>query len=150
MYSVRSHLLPRPVSRNLPLRRPLLEPRIRTRSIRSGALLARRRIGRAGLAQGHRDLARQLDGEDRTGPELGVALDRAAVALDELMHDREAEPRALADILGGEERVPDARQDVGRDALPVVADLDGDGVGVARGVDRDRRVVLAREGLGGV
>ena len=40
------------------------------------------------------------------------------------MHDRQAEARAFADVLGGEERIEDARQHVGRDARAVVGDLD--------------------------
>ena len=86
------------------------------------------------LRSADRDLARQLDRERGALAELGLDLDRAAVALDELVHDRQAEAGALADVLGGEERIPDPRQDLGRDARAVVADLDLDAV-------RRRRVV---------
>ena len=86
-----------------------------------------------------------VDGERRAGADGGLALDGAAVALDELVDDRQAQSRALADVLGGEERIPDPRQDVGRDALAVVPDLDLDGAGLARGLDRDRGVGAARQ-----
>src|SRR3989304_2302283 len=49
-----------------------------------------------------------------------------AVALDDLVADREPEPGALADLLGGEERVEDLGQDLRRDAVPVVGHLHRD------------------------
>jgi hypothetical protein len=107
------------------------------------ALLAQLAVGLPGLPQRDGDLARQLDRERRPDADLGVALDRAAVALDELVHDRQAQAGAFADVLGREERVPDPRQDVGRDALAVVLDLHLDGARVASGLAGDRRVALA-------
>ena len=46
--------------------------------------------------------------------------------LDDRVGDREAEPRALADFLGGEERIEDARLHVFRNAWSVVVDLEHD------------------------
>src|SRR5262245_44828620 len=73
-------------------------------------LLARLvRVGRARLAPlGRWHEAREFDGERRALADLGVDGDLAAVARHQLVHDREAEARALADIFGREERVPDA------------------------------------------
>ena len=50
--------------------------------------------------------------------------DRALVALDDAMHDRETEPAALAGRLRREERLEDAIDDFGRDATAVVAHFD--------------------------
>ena len=67
------------------------------------------------------------------------------MAVDDPVDDRETEPGALAHVLGGEERIPDPRQDLRRDALAVVLDLDLDGARIAVGVDRDRGVGAARQ-----
>ena len=42
------------------------------------------------------------------------ACNRSIVFLDDAISDRQAEPGTLADFLGGEERIEDARQHVGR------------------------------------
>src|SRR5215213_2508470 len=58
--------------------------------------------------------------------------ERAAVlSLDQAAGDVEAEPRALADVLGGEEGLPDPVEDLGRDAAAVVAHFHLDAVTVA-------------------
>src|SRR5450755_1443721 len=108
--------------------------------------------GRRALALGRRDRdhARKLDGERRALAELRITFDRAAVTLDELVDDREAEAGAFADIFGREEWIPDSRQHVARDAGTVVADFDLDRVGGAFGLDRDLRVLATRERLRGV
>ena len=57
-------------------------------------------------------------------PSRGSHVTRAAVRLDDVARDGEAEARALA--LGREERVEDARADVLRDAAAAVVDVDDD------------------------
>src|SRR5262245_16375864 len=52
----------------------------------------------------------QLDDEPRAVAVLALHANGAAMASDDAMGDREAEPGALADRLGGEERIPDAIQ----------------------------------------
>src|SRR5678815_2197412 len=54
-------------------------------AVRSGPLFAQFRVGWPGLTVAHRDLARQLDSEHGPGADLGLALDGAAVALDQLV-----------------------------------------------------------------
>ena len=55
--------------------------------------------------------------------------------LDDAVRDRQAESRAHAHLLGGEERVEDLRQVLLGDAHPGIDHLDGDGVGVVAEVD---------------
>ena len=83
--------------------------------------------------------------------DLGLDLDRAAVALDDAVDDRQAEAGALADVLGGEERVEDARQHLGAGcrgrcrAISIVTPVASSRVAIA-----DRRVVAADQRLGRV
>src|SRR5258708_7273028 len=67
---------------------------------------------------------RQPDAKHR--PLAGAALgaDAAAVAFDDAVNDGEAQARALAHVLGGEERIEDARQDLGGDTGAVVGHRD--------------------------
>src|SRR5947209_17984945 len=53
-----------------------------------------------------------------------TTLFRSAGLLDDAVDGREAEPGALADVLGGVEGVEDLVDDVGRDAAAGVLDLD--------------------------
>src|SRR5262245_18036587 len=82
--------------------------------------------------------------------EAGVAglrldLELAAVLLDDLVADGEPEPGALAHVLGGEERIEDARQHVGGNAMAVVGDVDRHAAIVAqRGTDADLAARLGR------
>src|SRR6187200_1845436 len=63
------------------------------------------------------------------GPWLGVEGDLPAVTIDDdAPSDVEAEARALADILGGEERLEDAAGERRIDAVAGVGDVDDDGV----------------------
>src|SRR5678815_3706499 len=95
------------------LREPLRGNSARTVSdqVSGRAWFARFRLTRALLSQCHRNLSRQLHRERGALPDLRVDGDLAAVALDELVHDRETEARALTDVLRREERIEDARQD---------------------------------------
>ena len=54
-------------------------------------------------------------------PEAGLAVDRdvAVRLLDEAVHHAQAKPGALADLLGGEERLEGARQHLRRHAVAV-------------------------------
>src|SRR3954470_13837528 len=64
-------------------------------------------------------------------PRLGRDVDGAVVLLDDRLVDNvQAEARADALRLGGEERLEDARLNVRRDARPGVADLDHDPIRV--------------------
>src|ERR1051326_5614817 len=68
--------------------------------------------------------ARQVKPERRAKAPLAVDVDVAAGLLDEAEHHREAEPAALADRLGGEERLENPAENVHRDSGPCIADLD--------------------------
>src|SRR5688572_12833269 len=69
-----------------------------------------------------RSVDRQPDEERRALAHLGFEMQRAAVFIH---HDRARDgqplPRSLAHFLGGEERIEDARANVGRNALARVA-----------------------------
>ena len=56
--------------------------------------------------------------------DFGLRIDEAAGLLDDAVDRREAEPGALADILGGEERLENLVDDVRRDAGAGVRELD--------------------------
>ena len=67
----------------------------------------------------------QVDAEP--APHAGALdLDPAAVVGDDAVADAQAQAGPAAERLGGEERVEDPRQHVGRDAAAVVGDLDDD------------------------
>src|SRR3954471_9487798 len=105
---------------------------------------------RAALGGGrHPAVAGEGDGEGGSLARRAVHLDVAAVALDDAVHDGEAEARALAHVLGGEEGVEDAGQDVRGDARAVVADRDPGPLGGGVPHDADGPSALA-QGLGGV
>src|SRR5215470_11715244 len=78
-------------------------------------------------------------------PDGAVELDLAAVAADDLRGDGEAEPGALAALLGGEERIEDLVVELLGDAAAVVDDLDVGGGGLGAGADR--HVAPARAGV---
>src|SRR5690606_4024144 len=67
---------------------------------------------------------RQHDAERRALPRRAVHVDAAMVLVDDAVGDRQAQPGAAADRLGGEERVEDALLQVGRDAAAAVLELD--------------------------
>ena len=68
-------------------------------------------------------------------PERAVAGDGAAVLLDDSVRDRQAEPRAFPDILGGEERIVNPRELFGGNARSRVADFDAGSLLAATGDD---------------
>src|SRR5687767_12130095 len=80
---------------------------------------------------------RQTDGEARALADLAVAGDRAAVFLHDAVRDREPEAGALANLLGREERIVDARQLLGRNARAGVADFDDRAAAVLARHDRE-------------
>src|ERR1700741_1769315 len=67
----------------------------------------------------------QLHGEDGT-PGHALAGEAASVLLHDAVGNGKPEPRALAHLLGGEERLEDAGHDLGRDAGAVVLELHDD------------------------
>ena len=69
-------------------------------------------------------MARQEDAERRALADFGVDIDEAAGLLDDAVDGGEAEPGALADLLGREERLEDLVDDVGGMPVPVSVDLD--------------------------
>ena len=91
-----------------------------------------------------RGVERQLDHERRAVPGLGLDADAAAVALDDPVREREAEPRPDADRLGGEEGIEDAGLHLGRDAGAVVVELEADAVVAAAGLDADLALAVDR------
>ena len=58
-------------------------------------------------------------------PDLGVGEDVAARLLDDAVDGRQAKAGALADFLGGEERLEHLAEHVGRDAAAGVGDRQG-------------------------
>src|SRR5436305_11709528 len=77
------------------------------------------------------------DGEGRALAGLALDGDRAAVSLDNRVGDGEAEARPLAHGLRREERVEDAREVFGRDAVARVAYLDDRRRALAPRLDAD-------------
>src|SRR5262245_59048235 len=67
---------------------------------------------------------RELHLEAAAPPQLAFDRDGSAVASHDAVTGGEPEPGADADLLGGEERIEDAPQVLGRDAGAVVADRD--------------------------
>src|SRR5690348_451518 len=64
---------------------------------------------------------RQIDMEGGSRARAARYSDLAAVGRNDPVHDRQAKPGAFAHVLGGEERLEDALQHVGRDAASGVA-----------------------------
>ena len=98
-----------------------------------------RRLERAGAG-------RQLHRERRAALRLRLERDAAAVLLDDRVGDRQPEAGALADLLGGEERIEDLRLHVFRHARPIVVDLEHDRVAieVVPGAEDQRAAAVAR------
>src|SRR5262249_61630895 len=92
----------------------------RGRAARAAARPSRGRPRRRGRVRSRVGFARQPDLEAAAEARLALHLDPAAVLLDDPVRNREAEPRALADGLGGEEGVEDRREPVGGGALALV------------------------------
>ena len=69
---------------------------------------------------------REEDAEHRPPSGVRLHLHDAPVGLDPLEHHEEAEARALAPLLGGEEGLEDPGEDLGLHALAPVGDLDQD------------------------
>src|SRR3712207_2173394 len=95
-----------------------------------------------------RRLDRYLDAEGRPVVEAAVNADRAAVALDDAVADREAEAGALPDRLGRKKRVEDFAEVLGGDAAPRVGD--GDDHRLALEACRDAHFPALADRLGGV
>src|SRR5690242_14565770 len=66
----------------------------------------------------------QVEAETRAARAPVGNFDRTAMLLDDSVRHRKAQPRALARRLGGEERIVDAVQMLGRDAAAGVGYLD--------------------------
>src|SRR5512135_820614 len=95
-------------------------------------------------------MLRQADVKDGVPARFALGRDAAAMFLDDLAHDEQAEPGTVAGLLGGVERLEDAIDDLRRDPRPVVAHLDVDHVRGRAAVRpaleagrRRRRVALA-------
>src|SRR5580765_7348186 len=100
------------------------------------------RPGRTGPSHG------QPNREHRAAGGRALSPDLPAVLRDDLIADRETEPRALADGLGGEERIEDPAKGLGRHARPRVDDIDHRHGPLTSRLDGDR--AHSRDGLGGV
>src|SRR6266446_4386224 len=87
-------------------------------------------------------MAWQEDAEGRAPAWRGVRIDEAAGLLDDAVYRRKAEPGALADVLGREERIEDFIDDVGRNAGAGVGHLD------QHIVSRRHALVLHARGFG--
>ena len=68
-------------------------------------------------------MARQ-ENTERRAARLRIRIDKAAGLFDDAVDRRKAEAGAFADFLGGEERLEDLLDDVGRNAGAGIADLD--------------------------
>ena len=87
---------------------------------------------------------RQLDQEARASLARVLRPDATLVLAHDAEGDREPEPRPRAGGLGGEERVEDALEQVGRDARPRVLHLDPDHVARAERPHRQALLVALR------
>ena len=109
------------------------------------------------------EMARQIDAEHGAASHRAVAEDEPARLLDEAIHHRQAEPGALADLLGGEEGLEDLVDDLLRDTCAGILDLDQHIVrhrhlALAGGLDlagrhvarADRQLATVRHGVTGV
>ena len=78
--------------------------------------MAARQGARRGHGLGGRTVggARQVDDDGGALAERALDVDMAPRLGDEAVHHAQPQARALADLLGGEERVEDARQRLGR------------------------------------
>src|SRR5687767_9132278 len=88
-------------------------------------------------ATSDRPRQRQAHGEDRPAAGRTGGRHLAAVLLHDLVADRQAEPGAFAHGLGGEERIEDAAEDLGRNSGPRVGDGDNSGPVLLPRLDRD-------------
>jgi hypothetical protein len=70
------------------------------------------------------DMARQVDAESGALAHFGFGIDIAARLLDDAIDHRQPEPGALADILGGEERLENLFHHLRRDSRALVGNLD--------------------------
>ncbi len=70
------------------------------------------------------NMPRQQDAEGCPGPRRAATENIAASLLDNAVDHGEAEPGALADVLGGEEGLEDFRHHLGGDAMARVLDFD--------------------------
>ena len=86
----------------------------------------------------------QLDGEGRAFAGLAGGDDVSAVFTDDAVAQAQAEAGALADFLGGEERIENALEIFGRNAGAIVVDGDAHGGSIARGGDGDAARTLMR------
>ena len=66
------------------------------------------------------------------------------MALDDLVHDGQTETGALADRLGGEERIEDLRQHIVRNAMTRVFETDLDDIGLGHRTNRELALVIHR------
>src|SRR5262249_58801521 len=73
---------------------------------------------------GGRDVAGDEYAEGRALIEPGFGVDEAAGLLDEAVDGGKTEPGALADVLGGVERIEDLIDHLGRDSGAGIGDLD--------------------------
>ena len=93
---------------------------------------------------GRAPAARQAYGELGEGPRLALDLDRAAMLLgDDVVADRQAEPRPFAGWLGREKGLEQLGADLGLNARPVVAHPDLDRLAEIARRDPERRSVAA-------
>ena len=83
---------------------------------------SRGRLGRRAVFTGSRLMDREVNGEARPPPGLALGKDEAARLFDDAIDGRETEARALPLLLGGEERLEDLGEVLGRDAAARVLD----------------------------
>src|SRR5882724_11550669 len=76
------------------------------------------------LRSGAAARSRQIEADRRALAERALDVDGAAGLMREAMHLAETEAAARADVLGREEGVENARQNVGRDARTAVGECD--------------------------
>src|SRR6185369_10726997 len=84
-----------------------------------------------GPVKGESSIApRQDDPEGRPGSRLAFDLDAAAMGGHDAVADREAQPGARANVLGGKERIENSAKNVGLDPATVIADRDDDVIAI--------------------
>src|SRR5579883_1795956 len=88
-----------------------------------------------GLVDGDANLEARVAGDGGEG-------NRAAKLADNTMHGIEAETRAVADALGGEEGLEDARLNVFWDTGTIVGDFDDDFIALADDAEAERAFIV--------
>src|ERR1051325_6751075 len=122
---------------------------VRRFSSPSGVIpLRQESLGACQSASSRLSRRRHTECKGRTSPDPALDAELAAVVLDDLLGQREAE--ACAPLLGREERLEQPRQLLARGPHAVILDGDLDARAIAAGAHRDLAAAVGRHRVGGV